>query len=176
MENVSSETRIVDSRSRRKLAWAALVLLLFAALAVVFIPAWLIQPFRPQSQQGLETSYWLRRLSPSLTLIALLIVLALVVWLWRGSRRWWLKAALALLLLLTSASAWFARQNHFEWMFNPLARAAYAKALEADFVADNDMVLAVEINGEAVAYPVRLMAYHHLVQDTVGGEPIVSTY
>jgi hypothetical protein len=38
------------------------------------------------------------------------------------------------------------------------------------------MVLAVEIGGESVAYPVRLMAYHHLVGDTVGGVPIVATY
>jgi len=27
--------------------------------------------------------------------------------------------------------------------------------------------MAVEINGEAAAYPVRQMAYHHLVQDVV---------
>ena len=74
------------------------------------------------------------------------------------------------------ASTWFARQNHFEWMFNPLANTAYAKSNEAAFVGENDMVLAVEIKDEAVAYPVRLMAYHHLVQDTVGGTPIVATY
>ncbi len=45
-----------------------------------------------------------------------------------------------------------------------------------DSLTDTDMVLAVEINGEAVAYPVRLMAYHHLVHDVVGGTPIVATY
>src|SRR5712692_1826092 len=36
--------------------------------------------------------------------------------------------------------------------------------------------LAVKINKEAVAYPVRLMAYHHVVQDVVGGTPICATY
>ena len=41
---------------------------------------------------------------------------------------------------------------------------------------DSDMVLAVENQGEAVAYPIRLMAYHHVVQDTVGGVPLVATY
>jgi hypothetical protein len=61
-------------------------------------------------------------------------------------------------------------------MFNPLANTAYAKVSDTGFVADTDMVLAVENNGEAVAYPVRLMAYHHLVQDTVGGTPVVATY
>jgi hypothetical protein len=61
-------------------------------------------------------------------------------------------------------------------MFNPVAHSAYAKASEADFVAADDMVLAVEINGESVAYPIRQMAYHHVVQDVVGGTPITATY
>jgi hypothetical protein len=83
---------------------------------------------------------------------------------------------LVIILLLTLAPAWFARQNHFEWMFNPLRHSAYVKASDASFVRDSDMVLAVKINNEAVAYPVRLMAYHHIVSDVVGGTPICATY
>jgi len=69
-----------------------------------------------------------------------------------------------------------ARQNHFEWMFQPNKNIAYEIPGAVNFINDNDMVLAVQHNGEAAAYPVRLMAYHHLVQDTVGGTPIVATY
>ena len=36
--------------------------------------------------------------------------------------------------------------------------------------------MAVEAEGDAVAYPVRQMAYHHLVNDDVGTLPVVSTY
>jgi hypothetical protein len=61
-------------------------------------------------------------------------------------------------------------------MFNPLANATYARTSEAGFVADTDIVMVVENNGEAAAYPIRQMAYHHLVQDVVGGTPIVATY
>ena len=61
-------------------------------------------------------------------------------------------------------------------MFNPLTNAAYARGSDASFVGGADMVLAVENNGDAVAYPVRLLAYHHVVQDIVGGTPIVATY
>jgi hypothetical protein len=43
-------------------------------------------------------------------------------------------------------------------------------------MTDDDRVLAVNIGNESVAYPIRLMAYHHLVGDTVGGTPIVATY
>jgi hypothetical protein len=61
-------------------------------------------------------------------------------------------------------------------MFHPLARAAYVHADAASFVSDADLVIAVERNGEAAAYPIRQLAYHHLVQDAVGGVPIVVTY
>ena len=156
--------------------WLLLLLLSVAALALVAVPVWLIQPFSPQTPRRLEVGYALRRWAPVLTLVACALGLALAAWLWRDSRRWWVKGFMLLLLAPVFASAWFARQNHFEWMFNPLSNAAYARSAEVDFVADTDMVLAIEVGGEAVAYPVRLMAYHHVVQDTVGGTPVVATY
>ncbi len=159
----------------RRAAWIILLVIVLIALAIVVAPVWIIQPFKPQTTRGLEISFALRRWSPLVTLIALAVALLLVGLLGRGSR-WWSKGLLVLIMLPLLASTWFAHQNHFEWMFNPLANSAYAKPSEATFVGDSDMVLAVENNGEAVAYPVRLMAYHHLVQDTVGGTPIVATY
>jgi hypothetical protein len=162
-------------RNRRRIAWALLIILVLAVLSAVIIPVALIMPFRPQSQSGLALAFGLRRWSPALTLVAALATLSLVVWLWSNSR-WWRKALLVVALIPVFAATWFARQNHFEWMFNPLPNAAYAKSSEANFVVDSDMLLAVENQGEAVAYPIRLMAYHHLVEDTVGGTPIVATY
>ena len=160
----------------RRATWALLPLIVLIAFVFVLVPAFLIQPFRPQSRQALEISYLLRRWSPIVTISASLTALVLVVFLWPGSRRWWRRALLVVALLLSLVPAWFARQNHFEWMFNPLAKSAYARASEASLIGDSDMVLAVKIGNEAVAYPVRQMAYHHLVQDTVGGTPIVATY
>jgi hypothetical protein len=178
MRNVSTiePLKTTGAGKNRAAAWTALLILMLAALALVLTPAWLIQPFRPQSQTALAVSYTLRRWSPLLTIFALIFVLALCVRLWRGARRWWLKSLLVLMLGLTLLATWFARQNHFEWMFNPLPAAAYARAGEVDFLSDTDMVLAIEVGGESVAYPVRLMAYHHLVADTVGGQPVVATY
>jgi len=163
-------------RTNHRLGWLALLVVVIAALAVIAAPVLIIQPFKPQTSSGLAVSYALRSWSPLLTVTALVISLALGLWLWRGSRRWFAKTVLVILLLPVIAAAWFARQNHFEWMFNPLAQSAYAKADDASFVGAEDMVLAVEHNGDAVAYPVRLMAYHHVVGDTVGGTPIVATY
>lgn len=160
----------------RRLAW--LILLLFSALSLAWValPVWIIQPFRGQTPQGLAWSYQMRSWSSLATTVALLLGFALVLWLWRGSRRWWRRTLLIVILIPMAASVWFSRQNHFEWMFNPLPNPAYAKVADAGFVADSDVVIAIESNGEAVAYPVRLMAYHHLVEDVAGGTPIVATY
>jgi uncharacterized BrkB/YihY/UPF0761 family membrane protein len=178
MENISNASPATPAPflSRRKIVWASLLFIVLAALSVVLIPAILIQPFRPQSPRDLEISYTLRRWSPILTVIFSLVAFVTVLRLWPASRRWWRKSALVLLLVLSLAATWLARQNHFEWMFNPLSQTAYARAGEAGFVQDADMVMSVKINGEAVAYPIRQMAYHHLVQDSVGGTPIVTTY
>jgi uncharacterized BrkB/YihY/UPF0761 family membrane protein len=159
----------------RKAAWLFLLVIALAALAIVVAPVWIIMPFKPQTARGVEVSYAMKRWSPTLTIIALGFALILAVRLWRGSR-WWKRAFLVVVFIPLLAATWFARQNHFEWMFNPLANATYAKASEVGFVDDGDIVMAVESNGEAAAYPVRLMAYHHLVQDTVGGTPLVATY
>jgi hypothetical protein len=159
----------------RRAAWLILLVITIGALAIVVAPVWIIMPFKPQTARGLEVSYAMKRWSPLLTIIALAFALVLAGWLWRGSR-WWKRVLLVIVLIPLLASTWFARQNHFEWMFNPLANAAYAKTSEAGFVDDGDIVMAVESNGESAAYPIRLMAYHHIVQDTVGGTPIVATY
>lgn len=168
MKNTSSVLRFA--------AWLALFLLVIAALAMVLIPVWLIQPFSPQTDRALAISFLLRKWSPIATILAAIAVLAICAWIWKGSRRWWAKAPLVAGLAITLCAVWFSRQNHFEWMFNPLAHSVYAKASDTNFVDDKDMVMAVTNQGEAVAYPIRQMAYHHVVQDVVGGQPIVATY
>ena len=159
-----------------KTVWFILSAIVLSTAAIIAVPVWLIQPFAPQTDSALRISYFLKSWSPILTLAALLISVVLIVFLWRNSKRRFAKAFLLLPLLVVLPCVWFARQNHFEWMFNPLAQTAFAAANETDFVADDDMVLAVKINNEAVAYPVRQMAYHHIVADVVGGQPITATY
>jgi hypothetical protein len=161
---------------RRVALVASLFLLVAATLAVALAPALLIQPFSRQTRRDLAVAFFLKRqgawAGPLLAILALLVAVRL----WRGARGWWRRPALILAVLLAVLPAWFVRQNHFEWMFHPVARASFAEATEPGLAEDSDMVLAVEIGGEAVAYPVRQLAYHHLVQDTAGGVPLIATY
>ena len=156
--------------------WLLLLLLVAAAIALVVVPFFLIQPFKPQTGRALAVGYEVKRFAPWATVGLTLVGLWLVARMWRSSRRWWARALMVLLLVPVLGSVWASRQNVYEAMFNPLASPAYARAEEADFVGADEMVLAVERGGERVAYPVLLMAYHHLAADTVGGTPLVATY
>lgn len=156
--------------------WILLTLISVSAFAAIFIPAWLIQPFKLQTSETVKYAYIIRRFSPWMTLVLLVLLIFVMIRNYKSFGRWWQKAAALFLLIVCLFSAWFSRQNHFEWMFNPLASASYVSSSKADFVEPSDMVLSVKINGDQAAYPVRLLAYHHLVQDVVGGKPIVATY
>lgn len=160
----------------RRVSWLGLVLSLLLALVVVGVPVFLIRPFAPQTPDSLALAFGLRRWSPLVTLGLLVVAGYCASQLWRGSARLWPRIAASLLLLPTLALAWLARQNQFEWMFAPLPDARFVRAADAGFVAPEDMVLAVSLHGEAVAYPVRQLSYHHVVEDAVGKVPIVATY
>jgi len=43
-------------------------------------------------------------------------------------------------------------------------------------VSNKKLVLGIYINGQAKAYPIEIIGYHHQVRDTVGGEQVMVTY
>jgi hypothetical protein len=174
MENVKTTNQAVPPRTSVK--WLLLLSVVAVAFLIVLVPAWYIQPFRAQTARSVAISYVLKSWAPLITALATAVALWLSYTLWRARTGVLRKLALLVLLLPALVAVWFARQNHFEWMFAPISTVAYARANEAQFIDDKDMVMAIEVNGEAVAYPVRQMAYHHIVNDVVGGRPITATY
>jgi hypothetical protein len=58
----------------------------------------------------------------------------------------------------------------------PLVSPAMVTAREADYLKDNHVVFGVAKNGDARAYPKRILAWHELARDTVGGEPLAIVY
>ena len=53
---------------------------------------------------------------------------------------------------------------------------ATVPAAEATWLLPSDDVFGVLVGGEARAYPIGMLAYHHVVNDTVAGIPIAVTY
>lgn len=57
-----------------------------------------------------------------------------------------------------------------------LDRPRFLAAAEADFMAPTDRVLGVQVADRARAYPIRILNYHEIVNDVLGGQPLVVTY
>ncbi len=49
-------------------------------------------------------------------------------------------------------------------------------AKDADYLVDDDLVFGVEINGDVRAYPLRIMGWHEMFNDTIGGVPVALAY
>jgi hypothetical protein len=47
---------------------------------------------------------------------------------------------------------------------------------EADFLMDDDPVIGVVIGAVARAYPIRILNWHEVVNDTINGAPLVVTF
>jgi hypothetical protein len=49
-------------------------------------------------------------------------------------------------------------------------------AAEASYMVDSDLVFGVEINGDVRAYPLRIMGWHEMFNDVIGGVPVALAY
>jgi len=162
------------SKGRKYVHWLPIVVLTIVGVCLFLIPALIIRPFQHQSPAALSLAISIKWIAPLLTLATLGGVFALGTRLWRGSS-WPGRAGLVLAILLSAAAAVMVRLNYFEWMFRPIPAAGFLAATDAG-LGDAEMVMTVRFGPEARAYPIKQMAYHHILNDTVGGEPIVVTY
>lgn len=147
--------------------WLALTALVLLSLAILAAPMLILHPFKEETAFGLTAAYALKRWG-------LLLDLAIIAGVIAVARR--RKVVMSIALVVVIAATALARVNVFEKMFRPLPRPQYASINDAKFVDDDDMVMTVARGGEAAAYPIRQLAYHHVVQDVVGGLPVVVTY
>ena len=158
--------------ARRPVLWGSLLAVL-VAVATVVTPYWVMQPFRPQGPRELALALGLLRWAPWLLAGALLLAVWMVARAWRLG--WLRRSGTTMALLLVVAAAAGSRVNLFEQMFAPLPGPSFVAAAGAPLPAE-DVVMAVRVGGVARAYPVPIMAYHHVLNDDVGGVPLVVTY
>jgi hypothetical protein len=154
--------------------WTLFSLCALVTIALFFIPAFIIRPFRHQAPRALVLAMALRQCAPLGTLIAGSACFILAFALWRTVTRW-RKSLIVLTLLVVTFSAVVARLNYFEWMFHPIGGPQFLA--QSDSKLDpKEMILAVSLGSDSRAYPISQMAYHHILNDVVGGVPIAVTY
>jgi len=160
--------------SRSRSLWLALAIFALSGTAMFFIPAFIIRPFSYQSPRGLWWAMAIHQRAPIVSLLCALVCVALVAALWQISSIW-RKLALAGAITIVGASAVMSRLNYFEWMFHPVESPQF-EAASASKLDKGEMILQVRFGADARAYPIREMAYHHIVNDVVGGIPVAVTY
>ncbi len=52
----------------------------------------------------------------------------------------------------------------------------FERATDVGFLQPQEAVVTLTLNGDARAYPVQVLLWHEIVNDTVGGEPVTITY
>ena len=159
---------------RSRILWILLALFGIAGFGAFMFPAFIIRPFTYQSPRGLWWAMAIRQRAPMISLLCALACLILVALLWETSGKW-LKGLMSAVMILVAAAAVMSRLNYFEWMFHPVDSPQF-EAEAASKLDAKEMILAVNYGSDARAYPISQMAYHHVLNDVVGGVPIAVTY
>ncbi|HMP95267.1 MAG TPA: DUF3179 domain-containing (seleno)protein, partial [Phnomibacter sp.] len=90
----------------------------------------------------------------------------------RFTRKWVPAAGLVALAALAYVLNFsMAADAMFAQLPNPKVAMAAQNSIDT-----SRLVLGVVVNGQARAYPIQVLGYHHFVQDTLGGKPILPTY
>jgi hypothetical protein len=146
------------------------------SLVLVGYPWYVIRPFRAQGARELAAALLISRVGPPLTLAAAFAAVAAAIAYWRAQASALARTLAAAGALLACVLAVLSRANIYELLlFHPLEHPAFAAASGVK-LDDDDKLIAVKIGRDARAYPIREMAYHHVVNDVVGGTALAATY
>jgi Protein of unknown function (DUF3179) len=154
----------------KKFFWLGLIGLLVFEVSNVFF----IMPM-PGSQEmnSIDVAYFLHRWRWVFRILfGLLIIMALFRARWHRRWKWLLILPLAILAGVVYMANFNMAADHMFYQPNKVLLVSAAR----NEVDSHRLVIGVVNNGEAKAYPIRFLGYHHQVQDTVGGKPLIVTY
>ena len=154
---------------------AVIMVCLAIAFFAVAYPVYVIHPFRSQGARELQVALFLIRYRGGVELAAALTALIAGLGHWRAHRGVWRKLGSAALTFGVLVCAALSRVNLYEKLFHPIANPSFTAAGESKLDGD-EKVIAIAVGGAARAYPVRIISYHHIVNDFLGGVPVAATY
>ena len=161
--------------TRSRTHWTLMIACLVISLFCLVYPVYVIRPFRSQGVRELAAALLVMQFRAIATAACVVLALWSTIRYWRRESSRWRRAGAVTATMVVCALAALSRINVYELMFHPLGAPAYEPASESKLDKD-EKVVAIRINGAARAYPIRGMSYHHIVNDTLGGVPIVATY
>ncbi len=162
--------------ARQKLAYSwFLIALLVVSAACLAYPLYVIRPFRRQGPRELAAALAVIQVRSVVEAVCAILALAGLAWYWRLERRRKQRILATVGTVFVCAFAVLSHVNVYELMFHPDTHPLFASVQQVKIDPD-DKLLAVKLGGTARAYPIRTIAYHHIINDVVGGVPIVTTY
>lgn len=147
----------------------------FVSLFLLAYPLYVLWPFRQQGPRELSVALWTIRFRFPLQILLALVAALLTVSVWRTRRRLSARIPAVSLVCVAVAFAVLAPINVYEKMFHPMDNPTFAAAQQSK-LDGAEQVIAVKVADSARAYPIRIISYHHIVNDVVAGVPIVATY
>jgi Protein of unknown function (DUF3179) len=171
---IANEAVPTQLRNRKLAPSLALFISSLAVFALAAYPIYVIRPFREQQPAALNHALWVLLHNKPIAAILTLVIAACALTFWRGAG-WITKSFLVasvVISLIATAGTWI---NPYEQMFHPMGDPRFIAASQAT-IDPNDMVIAVTLDRESRAYPIREMGYHHIVNDRLNSLPIVVTY
>jgi Protein of unknown function (DUF3179) len=167
---------MITSPSRTRSAFIkVLPISLFVSLFCLVYPMYVIRPFRAQGARELAIALVVTRFRPLLTVLSAAAALAVLGTYWRAEPGKWRRALASVGAALVCALAVLARVNVYEHMFHPDEHPSFAAASRVKLDPD-EKVLAIKIGRAARAYPIRIISYHHVINDVLDRVGIVATY
>jgi hypothetical protein len=167
-------TPSIPQRIRPRFIFVLLACVAVSLISVAY-PIYVIRPFRTQGASELAAALVVARFQRLITVISAGAALLAVVGYWREKPRMWKKVLAGVGAGFVAVLAFLARVNVYELSFHPIDHSSFAAASQVKLDQD-EKVIAVLIGGEARAYPIRSMSYHHIINDVVGRVAIVATY
>jgi hypothetical protein len=141
--------------------------------------AWTNGRLMPQiahTADDIAAAHRLFQIVPPLSIALLVVGALLTARSWRRHSGRLFRAASMLPVVVLLIGVVLVRGTFVELMFSPVDEARFVTVADAGFLEPEHLVLGVSIAGEAKAYPVAMMTYHHIVNDRLAGEPYVATY
>ncbi len=149
---------------------------LLILLATEILRVYFIMPF-PGSQEAnmIGIAYFLNNYIWLFRILGLILFVPAMVYVFRNGK-WWKKVLLGIFVLLYGAVFYmfnfkFLADKMFIQPKNKILATAATNNIDS-----NKLIIGVSVNGQAKAYPIEIIGYHHQVQDTVGAEPVMITY
>jgi len=157
----------------KKLLLVSGMLILFAA---EILQVYFIMPF-PGSQKAntIDIAYFLHNYIWYIRIIALALVVAGLV----NSFFRWKKWRKIIFVVLAFLYCFIFYKVNFKFLADKMFYQPKNKSLvdiSSNKVTSDKLVVGVTLNGQSKAYPIEIIGYHHQVQDTIGGEPVMVTY